>query len=137
MEGRDAHQAVQPLGLRGTDPGRLARLGRRPQLQRAILKRLAQPPPAIICDLGQVEAIDPQCAQVFTSIRHPALDWPGTALVLCGTARRSPAPSSDRGVARRLAMHPSLDQANPSSVCVGGMWMCTTIASAALARPSA
>jgi anti-anti-sigma factor len=33
-----------------------------PQLQRAILKQLAQQPPAIICDLGQVEAIDPLCA---------------------------------------------------------------------------
>jgi hypothetical protein len=44
-----------------------------PQLQRAILKQLAEQPPAIICDLGQVEAIDPLCAKVFTSIRHPAL----------------------------------------------------------------
>jgi hypothetical protein len=46
---------------------------------------LAEHPPAIICDLAQVEAIDPLCAGVFTSIRHPALGWPGTALVLSGT----------------------------------------------------
>jgi anti-anti-sigma factor len=55
-----------------------------PQVQRAILKQLAEQPPAIICDLGQVEAIDPLCAEVFTSIRHPAVGWPGTALVLSG-----------------------------------------------------
>jgi ABC-type transporter Mla MlaB component len=53
-----------------------------PQVQRAILKHLAEQPPAIICDLSQVEAIDPLCAAVFTSIRHPALGWPGTALAV-------------------------------------------------------
>jgi len=81
------------------------------RLQRAILKQLAQHPPAIICDLGQVEAIDPQCAGVFTSIRHPALGWPGTALVLCG-ARRTVADTLDRlRVPQHLATYPSLDQA--------------------------
>ena len=73
-----------------------------PELQRAILKQLAEHPPAIICDLGQVEAIDPLCAGVFTSIRHPALGWPGTALVLCGTRPAVAAlPSCGRG--RRAA----------------------------------
>jgi anti-anti-sigma factor len=82
-----------------------------PEVQRAILKQLAEHPPAIICDLAQVEAIDPLCAEVFTSIQHPALGWPGTALVLCGT-RRAVADTLVRGgVARRLAMHPSLEQA--------------------------
>jgi LuxR family maltose regulon positive regulatory protein len=80
-------------------------------LQRTILKHLAEQPPAIICDLGQVEWIDPVCAAVFTSIRHPALDWPGTALMLCNA---QPAVS---GILRRLrmasrpAMYPTLDQA--------------------------
>jgi anti-anti-sigma factor len=82
-----------------------------PQLQRVIVKQLAEHPPAIICDLAQVEAIDPLCAEVFTSIQHPALGWPGTAMVLCGT-RRAVADTLVRdGVARRLAMHPSLEQA--------------------------
>ena len=82
-----------------------------PQVQRAILKQLAEQPPAIICDLGQVEAIDPLCAEVFTSIRHPAFGWPGTTLVLAG-ARPAVADLLVRhGVARRLAMYPSLDQA--------------------------
>jgi anti-anti-sigma factor len=45
-----------------------------PQLQRAVLKQLAEQPRAIICDLRQVEAIDPLCAGVFTSILHRTLD---------------------------------------------------------------
>jgi LuxR family maltose regulon positive regulatory protein len=82
-----------------------------PQVQRAILKQLAEQPPAIICDLGQVEAIDPLCAGVFTSIRHPALSWPGTALMLCA-ARPVVVDTLRRlGVADRLAMYASLDQA--------------------------
>jgi LuxR family transcriptional regulator, maltose regulon positive regulatory protein len=82
-----------------------------PQLQRAILKQLAEHPPAIICDLSLVEAIDPVCAGVFTSLRHPALGWPGTALVLCGTRRAVADVLVGQGVARRLAMYPSLDRA--------------------------
>jgi LuxR family maltose regulon positive regulatory protein len=82
-----------------------------PQVQRAILKQLAQHPPAIICDLGQVEAIDPLSAGVFTSIRHPELNRPGTALVLCGTRRAVADILAGSGAARYLAMYPSLDQA--------------------------
>jgi anti-anti-sigma factor len=82
-----------------------------PQLQRAILKQLAEHPPAIICDLGQVEALDPLCAGVFSSIRHPALGWPGTALVLC--AVRPPVADTllQLGVARHLAIYPTLNEA--------------------------
>src|SRR5215217_4849019 len=86
-------------------------LGAAPWLQRAILKQLAEPPPAIICDLAQVEAIDPLCAGVFTSIRHPALGWPGTALVLCGTRPAAAEVLVQLGVARFLPMYPSLDEA--------------------------
>jgi LuxR family maltose regulon positive regulatory protein len=82
-----------------------------PQVQRAILKQLAEQPPAIICDLGKLEAIDPLCAEVFTSIRHPAFGWPGTALVLSGTRPAVADTLARQGVARRLAMYPSLDQA--------------------------
>jgi LuxR family transcriptional regulator, maltose regulon positive regulatory protein len=82
-----------------------------PQVQRAILKQLAEQPPAIICDLGQVEAIDPLCAGVFTSIRHPTLGWPRTALVLCGTRPAVADLLIEHGVAARLAMYASLDQA--------------------------
>jgi LuxR family maltose regulon positive regulatory protein len=86
-------------------------LGAAPQVQRAILKHLGEQPPAVICDLGQVEAIDPLCAGVFTSIRHPALGWPGTALVLCGTRPAVADLLVEHGVGDRLAMYASLDQA--------------------------
>jgi LuxR family maltose regulon positive regulatory protein len=82
-----------------------------PQLQRAVLKQLAEQPPAIICDLRHVEAIDPLCAAVFTSIRHPALGWPGTALVLCGAQPAVAEILMRDGIARRLALYPSLDRA--------------------------
>jgi LuxR family transcriptional regulator, maltose regulon positive regulatory protein len=82
-----------------------------PQLQRAVLKHLAEQPPAIVCDLSQVEAIDPLCAAVFSSIRHPALGWLGTALVLCGAQPAVVEILMHQGVARRLALYPSLDQA--------------------------
>ena len=82
-----------------------------PWLQRAILKQLAEPPPAIICDLARVEGIDPLCAGVFTSIRHPALGWPGTALVLCGTRPAVADTLIQLGVARSLPMYLSLDEA--------------------------
>jgi LuxR family transcriptional regulator, maltose regulon positive regulatory protein len=101
-----SHQGCVVLAL----AGRLD-LAAAPQVQRAILKQLAEQPPAIICDLGQVEAIDPLCAAVFTSIRHPALGWPGTALVLSGTRPAVADLLVRQGVARRLAMYPSLDQA--------------------------
>jgi LuxR family transcriptional regulator, maltose regulon positive regulatory protein len=82
-----------------------------PQVRRAISKQLAEQPPAIICELTRVEGIDPLAAAVFASIRHPALDWPGTALMLCG-ARPAVADTLRRlGMASRLAMYPSLDQA--------------------------
>jgi anti-anti-sigma regulatory factor len=68
-----------------------------PQLQRAILKHLAHHPPAIVRDLAQVEAMDPLCAGVFTSIRHPALGWPNTTMVLCAPDRRWPTSSSTTG----------------------------------------
>ena len=82
-----------------------------PQVQRAILKQLAEQPPAIICDLGQVEAIDPLCAAVFASIRHPALDGPGTVLVLCGARPQVAAILLRREIAPRLTMYSGLDQA--------------------------
>jgi LuxR family transcriptional regulator, maltose regulon positive regulatory protein len=82
-----------------------------PQLQRAVLKQLAEQPPAIICDLSHVEAIDPLCAGVFSSIRHPALGSPGTALILCGAQPAVADILARQEVEGRLALYPSLDQA--------------------------
>jgi LuxR family maltose regulon positive regulatory protein len=82
-----------------------------PELQRAILKGLGERPPAIICDLGQVAAIDPLCTRVFASIRHPELGWPDTTLVLCNAQPAVADALVRAGVARELAMYPSLEQA--------------------------
>ena len=93
-----------------------------PHLQRVVLKHLAEQPPAIVCDLSRVEAIDPLCAGVFSSIRHPALGWPGTALVLCGAQPAVAEILRLQGVARRLALYPTLDQAL-ANVSVRPQWL--------------
>jgi LuxR family transcriptional regulator, maltose regulon positive regulatory protein len=112
--GGEARMRIQQSSRQGyvvlTLAGRLD-LAAAPRLQRAILKQLAQQPPAIICDLSRVEGIDPLCAGVFTSIRHPALGWPGTALVLCATQPAVADTLIQLGVARFLPMYPSLDEA--------------------------
>jgi LuxR family maltose regulon positive regulatory protein len=103
---QSSQQGCVVLSLAGRlDPAAAA------QLQQAILEQLAQQPPAIVCNLSQVETIDPLCAGVFTSIRHPALSWPGTALILCGAPPAVAETLREQGVASRLAMYPSLDQA--------------------------
>jgi hypothetical protein len=61
-----------------------------PQVQRAILKQLAEQPPAIICDLGQVEAIDPLSAIPLSAGR--ARPWSCAA-----PGRRWPTPSCGGG----------------------------------------
>jgi anti-anti-sigma factor len=114
MAGMGLPMQIQQFSRRGcvvlTLAGHLD-LAAAPQLQRAILKQLPEQPPAIICDLSQVEAIDPLCGQMFTSLRHPGLGWPGTALVLCGARRAVADTLVGSGVVRRLAMYPSLDEA--------------------------
>jgi anti-anti-sigma factor len=55
-----------------------------PQVQRVLLKDLAERPYGIICDLTAVESIDPVCATVFSTVaNHPATDWPATSFLLC------------------------------------------------------
>ena len=55
-----------------------------PQVQRALLKDLAERPYAIVCDLSGVDAVDPVCATVFSTVaNHPSSDWPATAFLLC------------------------------------------------------
>jgi DNA-binding CsgD family transcriptional regulator/anti-anti-sigma regulatory factor len=56
-----------------------------PQVQHTLLKGLAEGPPAIVCDLGGVDVLDPVCATVFATVaNHPASRWPTTSLLLCG-----------------------------------------------------
>jgi hypothetical protein len=53
----------------------------------------------------------PPFVKAFTSIRHPAISWPGTALILCGTQPAVKEVLLQLKVATRLAMYSSLDQA--------------------------
>jgi anti-anti-sigma factor len=55
-----------------------------PQIQRVLLKDLAEGPLAIICDLEGVDSLDPVCATMFATVaNHPASRWPATSLLLC------------------------------------------------------
>jgi anti-anti-sigma regulatory factor/anti-sigma regulatory factor (Ser/Thr protein kinase) len=56
-----------------------------PRIQRVLLKDLAERPYGIVCDLSGVDAIDPVCATVFSTVaNHPSSDWPATSFLLCG-----------------------------------------------------
>lgn len=56
-----------------------------PQVQRALLKDLADRPYGIVCDLTGVDSLDPVCATVFSTVaNHPSSDWPATAFLLFG-----------------------------------------------------
>ena len=56
-----------------------------PRIQRVLLKDLAERPYGIVCDLSGVDAIDPVCATVFSTVaNHPSSDWPMTSFLLCG-----------------------------------------------------
>jgi anti-anti-sigma regulatory factor len=56
-----------------------------PRIQRVLLKDLAERPYGVVCDLSGVDAIDPVCATVFSTVaNHPSSDWPMTGFLLCG-----------------------------------------------------
>jgi anti-anti-sigma factor len=90
------------------------RLDRRsaPRLQRVLRKRLAEQPVAVVCDLSGLDALDPDCAGLFTvAAHHPSSSWPDTPLLLCG-ARPAVAEALTRlGVPRFVPVHASLDDA--------------------------
>jgi anti-anti-sigma regulatory factor/anti-sigma regulatory factor (Ser/Thr protein kinase) len=59
------------------------------QVRRILLKDLAEEPYALICDLSGVEALDPVCATVFSTVaNHPSSRWPATSFLLCGARPR-------------------------------------------------
>jgi anti-anti-sigma factor len=54
------------------------------QIQRAVLKDLAEQPYALICDLSGVDHLDPVCAAVFaTVVNHPASRWGRLPVLRC------------------------------------------------------
>jgi anti-anti-sigma regulatory factor/anti-sigma regulatory factor (Ser/Thr protein kinase) len=83
-----------------------------PQVQRVLLKDLAERPYAIVCELSGVDAIDPVCVTVFSTVaNHPATDWPATAFLLCGAR---PAVARELGrlaVPHFLPMYDTLEEA--------------------------
>jgi anti-anti-sigma regulatory factor/anti-sigma regulatory factor (Ser/Thr protein kinase) len=83
-----------------------------PQVQRVLLKDLAERPYAIICDLSGVDALDPVCATAFATVaNHPASDWPATAFLLCG-ARPAVAEVLERlAVPHFLPLHGTVEEA--------------------------
>jgi anti-sigma regulatory factor (Ser/Thr protein kinase)/anti-anti-sigma regulatory factor len=59
------------------------------RVKRVLVKELADDPPAVICDLSGVYALDPLCASVFSAVaHHPSSHWPATNLLLCGARPR-------------------------------------------------
>jgi anti-anti-sigma regulatory factor/anti-sigma regulatory factor (Ser/Thr protein kinase) len=86
-------------------------LGAAPVVQRALLKSLNEEPTAIICDLAGVPSIDPLCAGTFSAVRHPALGWPGTTLILCDAVPAVAALLAKLHAPRRLPMYDSVEAA--------------------------
>ena len=83
-----------------------------PRLQRVLRKRLAEQPVAVVCDLSGLDALDPDCAGLFTvAAHHPSSSWPDTPLLLSG-ARPVVAEALGRlGVPRFVPVHASLTDA--------------------------
>jgi anti-anti-sigma regulatory factor len=83
-----------------------------PQVQRALLKDLADRPYGIVCDLTGVDSLDPVCATVFSTVaNHPSSDWPATAFLLFG-ARPAVAEVLERlAVPHFLPVHDTLENA--------------------------
>ena len=83
-----------------------------PQVQRTLLKDLAERPYGTICDLSGVDFVDPVCATVFSTVaNHPSTDWPATSFLLCG-ARPDVARVLERvALARFLPLYDTLEEA--------------------------
>jgi anti-anti-sigma factor len=83
-----------------------------PSLRQTLLKRLAEQPVAVICDLSGLWSMDSSCATVFATVaNHPSSRWPETNLLLCCA---QPAVSAVLGRLRMpqfLPVHPSVEDA--------------------------
>jgi anti-anti-sigma factor len=83
-----------------------------PAFRRVLLKRLAEQPVAVICDLSGLWAMDWSCAAVFTSVvNHPSSRWPETSLVVCCAQPAVSAMLERLGMPQFLAMHPTVEEA--------------------------
>ena len=83
-----------------------------PQVQRALLKDLAERPYGVVCDLSGVESIDPRCARVFATVaNHPATVWPETTLLLCAARPAVAEVLRRQGVPHFLPLHDTVEDA--------------------------
>jgi anti-anti-sigma factor len=83
-----------------------------PQIQRELLKDLAEGPSAIICDLSGVDTLDPVCATVFATVaNHPVSRWPATSLLLCGGQPAVAKVLGSLGVRHVLPLYDNLQEA--------------------------
>jgi anti-anti-sigma regulatory factor/anti-sigma regulatory factor (Ser/Thr protein kinase) len=107
----EIHHATQDGCVIATFTGRID-LFSVSQVQRTVLKDLAEQPYGLICDLSGVDNLDPVCATVFaTVVNHPATRWPATGFALCG-AQPHVAELLDRlRVPDFLPMYASVDKA--------------------------
>jgi anti-anti-sigma regulatory factor len=82
-----------------------------PRVQRVLLKRLADAPPTIICDLSGIDMLDPLCASVFTATWRHAPGWPRTNLLLCAAQPQVAAVLARLRVPSTLPLHDTLADA--------------------------
>lgn len=86
-----------------------------PTLRRVLLKRLAERPVAVICDLSGLQEMDPSCADVFTSVaNHPSSSWAATNVLVCCAPPAVSAMLERLGMTQFLAVHPTLQGASPT-----------------------
>jgi anti-anti-sigma factor len=83
-----------------------------PALRRVLLKRLAERPVAVICDLSGLQDMDASCAAVFTSVaNHPSSHWPETNLLVSCAQPAVSAMLERLGVPQFLGVHPTVEEA--------------------------
>jgi anti-sigma B factor antagonist len=85
--------------------------GTAPFLQRVLLRRLSERPPAVVCDLSGLDTIDVICATVFSTAARPASRWPDTELLLAGARDSVTRILVAAGVPAAVPVYPTVDAA--------------------------
>jgi anti-anti-sigma regulatory factor/anti-sigma regulatory factor (Ser/Thr protein kinase) len=70
-----------------------------PDVRRYLLERLAEQPTALVCDLGQLQPVEPLALTLFSAVALQAAHWPGAPVALC----RANPPVGD--LLQRLGVH--------------------------------
>jgi anti-anti-sigma regulatory factor len=109
-----------------------------PRLRQVLLKRLAERPAAVICDLSAVPAIEAASATVFSTVAsHPASGWPATSLALCGARPAVAAVLGRLRLPHFLPMHASLEDALANATARPPYLREELVLASSLAAPSA